>query len=33
MKASALVFMTLTWAGVVGLNLYCVKKLLSGSKK
>jgi hypothetical protein len=33
MKASALVFMALTWAGVVGLNLYCIQKLLSGSKK
>lgn len=33
MKASAALFMLLTWAGVLGLNLYCIKKLLSGSKK
>ncbi len=33
MKASALMFMLLTWAGVVGLNLYCVRKVLSRSTK
>lgn len=33
MKPSAAVFMMLTWAAVVWLNVYCVLKLLSGPKK